>query len=140
MRRVLAAIMATIMLMTSMPVLAEGGTGASSAVKSGSTVDHTVSLAESVGFVPAYAVFTKTGHIYADETLKDPVGQASRGDVVYALNRKAFGSNKVRVRVAWVSGGKEQIGWVKASFLRLMSTEQGKEHVQKVKNNTARMI
>ena len=51
MRRVLAAIMAMIMLMTSVPVLAEGSASASSAKKSGSTIDTTVSLAESVGDV-----------------------------------------------------------------------------------------
>ncbi|MBR4082140.1 MAG: hypothetical protein IKK21_10190, partial [Clostridia bacterium] len=135
MRRVLAAIMAMIMLMTSVPVLAEGSASASSAKKSGSTIDTTVSLAESVGFEPTYAEFIRTGHIYSDEALKKPVGQASRGDVVYALNRKEFGSSKVRVRVCWVSGGKEQIGWIKASFLRLMSDEQSRAYVQKVRGN-----
>lgn len=143
MRRILASLMALIMLVTSVPALADGSlpagrlTGASTTKGGGSAskADYTVTLAKSPGFEAAYAVFTKSGHVYSDENLTKPAGEASRGDVVYALQRKGFGTSKARVKVSWVCGGKAQTGWVKAGFLRLMSKPQRQEYVNEVKNS-----
>lgn len=144
MRRILASLMALIMLVTSVPALADGSlpagrVSAASTTKGGgsgtSKVDYTVTLAKSPGFEAAYAIFTKSGHVYSDENLTKPAGEASRGDVVYALQRKGFGTGKARVKVSWVCGGKAQTGWVKANFLRLMNKTQRQEYVNEVKNN-----
>lgn len=130
MRRFLATLMALIMLMSVIPVSAE-------TAKSGKLVNETYTqpISKVEKLVAGYAILLQDAEICSDQQLKKPIGDAEKGDVVYAESRKGYGTANDRVKITWACDGEAVTGWASAKALRLMDKSEVKAYEKKAQKN-----
>ena len=131
MRRILATLMALVMLLSVVPVAA---VGANEGVKLVSAT-YTQPLSKVENLVAGYAVLLRKAEICSDQQLEKPIGQADKGEVVLAESRKGYGTENDRVKVTWACKGEVRTGWVAAKDLRLMAKDEVKTYEKAAKKD-----